>query len=330
MGGDILRADSNTAAVKRRRRMLYSGGVALVAVVMLALVASCSDVCSPCDDVAGNGLFAVDVEQGERVTTAGDSIAYCLFIPRAAGAPADPPYPAVVISHGFARGKQYHAETACALAQRGFIVLTPNLVSLLGGEPAQLRNIDNLADHVRWLRGRAADETDALSGMLDPERIGLVGHSAGGSISFEAAIELAAAGDDAAALMLLDGVPWERTIDRAADLTIATFASVRSEPGDCNRDGHILEDLSGLNFSTREIRVVGATHCDPESPTDFLCELACSGSDEQVRAAYQELIYAFLHDVLAAPDIGAASGYDAVVARLAGEARVVATEIGGP
>ena len=34
------------------------------------------------------------------------------------------------------------------------------------------------------LRGRAAVDDDELFGLLDPGRVGLIGHSAGGAISF--------------------------------------------------------------------------------------------------------------------------------------------------
>ncbi len=170
------------------------------------------------------------VEHGTRRTPSGDQVAYSLFMPQPSESLAAPPYPAVAVSHGFARSKRFHANTACGLAERGIVVLTPDLVSLLGGEEAQLRNIENLIDHVRWLRIRATAEGDPLFGLLDPERIGLVGHSAGGAISLEAAIELAEAGENVFALMLLDGVPWARTVDRAGELPELAFASVRSEP----------------------------------------------------------------------------------------------------
>jgi hypothetical protein len=60
-----------------------------------------------------------------------------------------PPYPAIVLFHGFARGKSLHRNASCTLARHGIIVLTPDLTSLLGGERSQLGNIKNPADHVR-------------------------------------------------------------------------------------------------------------------------------------------------------------------------------------
>ena len=267
--------------------------------------AGCYQVCcDTCTLGTSNHAFPVHVEHGTRRTTAGDQVAYSLFMPQPSESLAAPPYPAVVISHGFARSKRFHANTACALAERGIVVLTPDLISLLGGEEAQQRNIENLVDHVRWLRTRATAESDPLFDLLDPGRIGLVGHSAGVAISLEAAIELNEAGESVDALMLLDGVPWARTVDRAEELRELAFASVRSEPSACNAEGAIRDVLARLPFATEDILVVGGSHCDPENPTDLLCRLACGGSNEQARGAYQELIGAFLGDALAAPDMG--------------------------
>lgn len=268
------------------------------------------------------------MEHGTRRTTVGDQVAYSLFMPQPSASFATPPYPAVVISHGFARSKRFHADTACALAERGIVVLTPDLISLLGGEEAQLRNIETLVDHVRWLRTRAATEDDPLFSLLDPGRIGLVGHSAGGAVSLEAAIELAEAGESIDALMLLDGVPWARTVHRAGELPELAFASVRSEPTACNTGGAILDVLARLPFATEDILVVSGSHCDPENPTDSLCRLACGGSNEQARGAYQELVGAFLGEALAAPYASASHGLAATIDHLVAAGRVATSHVG--
>ena len=181
---------------KLHRRLAVYLPMAVSAIGAFA-IAGCHPACrDTCTLEPAEQAFSVRVEHSTRHTTSGDQVAYSLFMPQPGELLAAPPYPAVVISHGFARSKRFHANTACALAERGIVVLTPDLISLLGGEEAQQRNIENLVDHVRWLRTRAATEDDPLFGLLDPERIGLVGHSAGGAISLEAAIELAQAGEE--------------------------------------------------------------------------------------------------------------------------------------
>ncbi len=272
--------------------------------------------------------FGVYVQHGTRRTTAGDQIPYSLFVPQRAELSTTMRHPAVVISHGFARSRRFHANTAHALAERGIIVFTPDLVSLLGGEQAQLRNIENLVDHVEWLRSRAVADGDPLFGLLDPDRIGLVGHSAGGAISFEAAMDLNQAGEGVLALMLLDGVPWARTVERAGELGGLEFATVRSEPDGCNAEGAILELLGRLTNVAEDILVVGGSHCDPEHPTDVLCRLACGGSGEQPREAYQELICAFFGEALDAPVTRSSAGFQDTLDRLAAAGRIVTTSLG--
>jgi pimeloyl-ACP methyl ester carboxylesterase len=298
-----------------------------VSLMLVAGLPTCGNVCSVGSTTQNYG---VNIERGARRTNAGDRVPYSLFLPQHDETLPAPPYPAIVLSHGFGRDKRFHRNTGCALAERGIIVLTPNLTSLLSGERGQLRNIENLTDHVRWLRSRAADPLDSLFGLIDPSRIGLVGHSAGGAIAFEATIDLADAGEAVSAVMLMDAVPWERTVELAGELRNAAFASVRSEPGACNADGQVFELLNGLAFATEDVLVVGASHCDPENPTNVLCKLGCRGSDGLAQEAYQELLYAFLYEALAAPELDATVSFEAAVERLAEEDRVVSTPVGGP
>jgi pimeloyl-ACP methyl ester carboxylesterase len=274
------------------------------------------------------GPFAVDIEEGVRQTTAGDRVGYTLFVPQATDEPRLAPHPAVVLTHAFARNRSYQRNNALYMAQRGIVVLTPDMISLLGGESAQLRNIANTVDHVRWLRQRSADAGDSLYGLIDPNRIGLAGHSAGGAVSFEAAAESQQADESIAALVLLDAVPWPRTIERAGSLQPLPLASLRSEPSACNREGQILEVLRGLRFASEDVRIVGGTHCDPEDPTDIPCMLVCRGSSPQGQGLYQDLMYLFLRDAFGlAPLAGEPAIYASQVDSLAAEGAVAVSAI---
>ena len=316
------------AGLGKSRRLSALGLSAGALVFSAVAVAGCfSSGWDPCGLKLEAPAFGVALEQGTRRAATGERVAYSLFVPQPNAESAPAPYPAVVIVHGFARGKAFHAGTARMLAERGIVVMTWDLVSLLGGDAAQLRNIEILIDNVRWLRRRTAAEGDPLFGQVDPERIGLAGHSAGGAISFEAAIELAEAGEGVAALMLLDGVPWERTVARAGDLPVVAFASVRSEPSACNAEGAVREVLDGLAFSTEDMRVVGGSHCDPENPTDLLCQVVCGCGDSGAGTAYQELIGGFLGEALAAPGSGEAADFAGTVEALVVAGRVVVDAI---
>jgi pimeloyl-ACP methyl ester carboxylesterase len=243
-------------------------------------------------------LFDVRIEEGVRKTSAGDTVAYELFSPRADPDLPPPPWPAVVLTHGFGRDHRYHVKNAYYMARRGIVVLTADMTSLTLGRPAQVRNIANTADHVVWLQGRALSDHDSLKGSVDPNRIGLAGHSAGGAVSFEAAIHSQRGDIPVAALCLLDGVPWDRTLSRANRLKELPFASLRSEEGVCNFHGKVVSLLGHLKFSTEDIQIVAGTHCDAENPSSTACWLMCGGRNGDGRHLYQRLMYLFFQDAL--------------------------------
>ena len=269
-------------------------------------------------------LFPVAVESATRRTAAGDTIAYDLYMPQSGpGLPA-PPWPAVVLNHGFARDKRYHAQNARYLAERGIVTLVPNLVSLLGGEPAQLRNIANTVDHMAWLRARSVATGDTLRGLVNPLRIGLAGHSAGGAVAFEAAWEQErSSGIPASALVLLDAVPWARTVARAADLGPVFAVSLRAEPSACNGFASGLGVLDAIGFPLDDVRLAGTNHCDPENPSDVLCALACGAATPRGTGLYQELLYLFLRDALRAPAVAPGPSFRARVAALEAQGEAV-------
>lgn len=270
------------------------------------------------------GPLQVQIESGTRTTSAGDTIAYDLFIPVASAQPPQPPWPAVVLNHGFARSKEKQYNNALYMAQRGIVVLTPNQVSLLTGEPGQLRNIANTVDHVQWLKERTADPSDPLAGQIDPDRIGLAGHSAGGAISFEAAIDLQNTGQPPASLVLLDAVPWDRTIARAGTLEQLPVSSLRSEPSSCNNNGAVLDLLNGLAFAVEDVLIIDGTHCDPENPTDGLCNVPCGQASPQRQAIYQRLMYLFFQDAFGlASAEQPAETYEATVQELESQALLI-------
>ena len=238
-------------------------------------------------------LFQVEIERGERVTSGGDTIGYDLFVPKPWADAPSPPWPGVVIIPGYGRDRNHHRKNAYFLAQAGMIVLTPSPVTLFSGEPAQFRNIANTVDHSSWLKGRSAKSGDRLAGLIDPDRIGLAGHSAGGAIAFEAAIEAQASSAAIHALCLLDAVPWDRTLERAGALEPLAFASFRSSTSICNGWGRVVSLLERLTFPCEDVQIVGASHCDPENSSMALCSLLCGRGGRKQRALYQNLMFLF-------------------------------------
>jgi len=246
--------------------------------------------------MAGSPEALVAVSRGSHLTPAGDRIDFLLFVPQADPTIAIPPYPALVLTHGFARDYGRHIDNALRYARDGVIVMTPNLIGTTESAELQSRSASNTADHVRWLIARATDPTDPLFGVLDPDRIALAGHSAGGANSLEAAVLLQDEGTPVAGLVLLDAVPYAETIRAARRLAPLPLLSLRSAAGACNAYGVVkwLEQALTFPFESRQIR--NGTHCDPESPTDAVCELACGGSSEAARTTYRDLTNQFLHE----------------------------------
>lgn len=247
-------------------------------------------------------LFDVAIENKTRQTCTGDVVAYSLYIPQAQPDLPAPPWPAVVLNHGFARTKETQANNANYLARRGFVVLTPNQVGL-GGFVARETNITVVLDHLEWLKRRGTTPGDALDGRVDPHRLGLAGHSAGGALSFEAALRSQCSDDPVRALFLLDAVPWRSTLDAAPGMAPIALGSLRSEPSACNAQGAVRDLLDALIFAAEDVRVVGGTHCDPENPTDFLCRWVCGGSSGLRRYLYLRLMTLFFQDALNAPSV---------------------------
>jgi pimeloyl-ACP methyl ester carboxylesterase len=282
--------------------------------------------CSGSEDVLDSGPYAVSEEKGTRQTPTGDRLEYTLFVPQPRENLPPPPWPGVVLTHGFARDKGYHQYNARYLASRGMVVLTPDMATLLTGETGQIRNISNLVDHVRWLVARAELEGDRLRGVLDKNRIGLAGHSAGGAVTFEAAVRAQQSETPVQAVCLLDAVPWERTLRQAGEFPSIALASFRSEPSACNANGNVRSLLARLPFPVDDVRIVGANHCAPENPSDELCILVCGADKKGPRALYQRLLYLFMRDALDAPrfDTDEETLQQALV-RLEGDGRVVRT-----
>ena len=91
----------------------------------------------------------------------------------------DPPYPVVVIFHGFTASMQLHRWTAQPLAEAGYMVITVNGTCPcpypVSTPNSQTSNGTNILDWLEAHEGLAAD--------ADLNRIGFAGHSQGGAVS---------------------------------------------------------------------------------------------------------------------------------------------------
>ena len=274
-------------------------------------------------------LFEVKQEGSSRQLSDGTVVAIDLWIPQRLdpGLPA-PPYAAVVLAHGFARNRTYMHNNARHMAERGIVVATPDSPGWFGAG-AQAANIDAMVGHFGWLVARSGAPGDSLAGLVDPARLGAAGHSAGGAVGFEAAIALQGGDTPLRAVFLLDAVPWDRTLTAAPGLRPLTFGSWRAAPSSCNADGNVLALIENVASPVTDVRVIGATHCDPENPTDFLCTLTCGGGSASARSLFQRAMTLFFLDAFVISLADEPESYASFLRRVEAEGKVVSKPLPG-
>ncbi|MEQ1503330.1 MAG: hypothetical protein ABMB14_13920 [Myxococcota bacterium] len=175
--------------------------------------------------------------------------------------------PLVVLGHGFQRSERQMTDLATHAASFGLRVATPDYchATVFDSDPAQ--------------NGRDAA---ALANLLAPGAPHVhAGHSNGGL----SALFAAAADPDTVGVLGLDPVDTEGIVGAALPAITAQIWGVFGEPTDCNENGGLAEPLRGAGAWLDGL--VGANHCDFESPTDLLCTAVCgqqTGANTGVRA----------------------------------------------
>ena len=118
-------------------------------------------------------------------------------------APTDPAgrYAVVVFQHGFLMANRFYRQLAERIASHGFVVVAPQMYpadSIPIGKPTWQQEVATASANLAWIQTHLAE---ALALDLDPERLGLVGHSRGGKVAWglleaDPAAALAVAGLD--------------------------------------------------------------------------------------------------------------------------------------
>ena len=165
------------------------------------------------------------------------------------------PFGLVGIGHGFQNSKDNHEVFARALAAKGVVVVVPQfplLLALQCGYSDHSRNADIL-----W----AAMEQERGVSTIDPARVGLAGHSAGGLSAF-----LAASRHAVDALLLFDAVDNTGLGAAATSTVTAPALFLAAESSTCNSSNNSLPWFDALTGLKGKLKVVGATHCEPQDP----------------------------------------------------------------
>lgn len=176
---------------------------------------------------------------------------------------------AAILSHGFTRSRRTLSGHAQALADTGVMVLTPDLPCTFDFRC----NARALAAMVQALRAGGSFGAAV-------ERVVLVGFSAGGLSSL-----LAADTPGVAGYIGLD--PFDRAMPGETEpLGLAAAGRLRVEAlllrapaSRCNAEAVAAPWGAVLPALWRDEVIEGASHCDFESPSDWICRLACGDTD---------------------------------------------------
>ncbi len=185
---------------------------------------------------------------------------------------AGPPRGAAILSHGFTRSRRTLAGHAQALADAGVLVLTPDLPCTFDFR-CNARALTALVASLR-----AGEAFKAVGAPV--QKVMLVGFSAGGLSSLLAA--------DAPGVVGYVGLdPFDRVMPGEAErLGLAAASRLRTEalllrapPSRCNAEAVAAPWATALPVLWRDELIAGASHCDFESPSDWMCRLACGDTD---------------------------------------------------
>lgn len=186
--------------------------------------------------------------------------------------------PLIVFRHGFSRSKAVLNDYGTHWAKRGFNVILND--SRTGISPDYTgKDSNDMIDCANWAVLRSATAGNYLTNKIDPSRVVLGGHSAGGYTAEIATYKNVAQGEgnfDCAVMVLYDPVPtdvgYAETIAQSITIPSVMLYGVSDI---CNSFGSgtgIFQNTAGPSYG---IYVKAADHCDFESYYTSACAIAC-------------------------------------------------------
>lgn len=217
---------------------------------------------------------------GSARSSTGCRYAYRVFTPDAAAGATS--VTDVVLGHGFLRDQDTLVELARGLANAGLRAATLDFCAMRpwnGRHPANARELRVMAARLVTIDegthggGRPVDR---------PRGVIYIGFSAGGL-----AAVLAGSTDPATrGVITLDLVDQDDLALRAVAELDAPLVGLQGPPSRCNADGNGRQAFGARPHAALET-VPGASHCDFEAPSGWLCELVCGDGrddDDTLRA----------------------------------------------
>jgi hypothetical protein len=199
--------------------------------------------------------------------------------------PIGPYTGAAILTHGGFRNRQTMAQHAQALAAQGVLALAPTM-------PCTFDHRCNARAIAQLVNLLGSTHTFGKS----TKRVMLVGFSAGGLSSL-----LAAETPGVVGFVGLDAYDHllpnqsERLGVLAARRLVAETMLLRAPASICNAQSVAASWRLEFKALWRDALIAGATHCDFEAPTDWMCRLACGDTD----ASRQSMVRQALLDAAA-------------------------------
>jgi hypothetical protein len=242
----------------------------LIVVLLLAALAGCASLPDPSPGVVSERI---------EVATPQGAAKALRFAPTDAKAVRG----VVLFIHGFMRGPARHAVLASRLALEGHVVVLPDLESPFA-DGARTRD----AAHALALLREALKAQDAA-------RVPIIlgGFSRGAGIALDAAANLdGAERARLAGVLLLD--PVTGPVPQVLRDGSVPVGLVTAPPAPCNALGRSFTPLRNALRPVLDVEIAGATHCDPESPSDFVCSVYCGAPDAARQARFTDALVAFV------------------------------------
>lgn len=245
--------------------------------VTLACVIGCSehardsvgDGNAAVTDFMSAGSYTVTASAGS-LSASGCELAYTLYTSEGAASRV-----LVILGHGFTRAQANVADIAEHIASYGVRVVTPSY--------CHSSFLD--ANHVQ----NGADAVALAAHLSSGAPVVYAGHSAGGL----SAVVAAAQDGDTLAVLGLDLTDVNGAALDAAASVDAPGLGLLGGPTVCNAQGNGAGVFAALD-GAKVIEVVGASHCDFESPSVPYCDLTCGAMDAGRARLIQALAAAFV------------------------------------
>jgi predicted dienelactone hydrolase len=216
----------------------------------------------------------------------GHSLATTIYYPSSGSSvnPSGAPYPTLVFSHGFQSQPSNYAGDATHLASWGYIVAIPSFSDSFSGDNLTPR-ISDVRAVLTYLETQNANYSSLFYQRIDTTRLGVVGHSLGGTASLGVAgqdnrVKAVVALDPASgAGMSFGSAPIQATAAYTDFVSITAPALIVGTPSNsCNGSAEYNTMYADIGAEHKSKQVIAnGNHCDFLDPTNSLCYTFCGG-----------------------------------------------------